>query len=139
MAKLTPQQVAAKWSRNYTGSAEAMKAGANAVTENPAQKAIAAKDRYIAGVQKAFNEGRYERGLAKVTLQGWKQAYIEKGVTNAQAGARAGAVKLEAHEREFAPIRDQIVASLPPRGTLEENIQRSVAMMRGLAEARKNG
>lgn len=139
MAKLTAQQIAAKWSRNYTGSSEQMKQGANAVTVSPTQKAIQAKDRYIAGVQRAFNDGTYEAGLSRVTLADWKQAYIEKGIANAAAGAKLGAIKLERHEREFGPVRDQIVASLPPRGTPEENIQRMVAFVRAMRDARMRG
>lgn len=139
MAKLTAAQIAAKWQSRYAAAGEAMKQGAQAVTVSPTQKAIQAKDRYIAGVQKAFNEGRYEAGLSKVTLADWKQAYMDKGIANAQAGARTGAAKLERHEREFGPIRDQIVASLPERGTLEENLARMVAMARGMAEARSRG
>jgi hypothetical protein len=139
MAKLTPQQMAAKWQRNYSGSTEAMKQGVQAVTINPAQKAIDAGERYIAGVQAAFQSGKWAAGLAKVTLADWKTAYIEKGIANAAAGARAGATKFERHEREFGPVRDQIVASLPPRGTLEENLQRSNAMARGMYEARRRG
>lgn len=139
MAKLTAQQIAAKWQRNYSGSTEQMKAGANAVTVSPTQKAIQAKDRYIAGVNEAYQDGRYERGLAKVSLQDWKTAYVEKGIANAAAGARAGMVKVERHEREFGPVRDAIVAALPPRGTIQENIQRAAQMMMQMHEARKSG
>ena len=136
MAKLTAQQISQKWSRNYTGSTEQMKQGANAVTVSPTQKAIQAKDRYIAGVTAAYNDGRYEAGLAKVTLADWREAYLTKGIPNAASGAKLGAIKLERHEREFGPIRDQIIASLPPRGTREENIQRAVAFIRAMGETR---
>lgn len=138
MAKLTPQQAAQKWARNYANSTETMKQGVMAVTKNPAEAAIEAKDRYIKGVQEAYNDGRWEAGLRKTTLQAWRTAYLEKGIPNAAAGARAGQVKYQAHEAEFGPVRDAIVASLPARGTVADNRQRMLAMFDGMIAAGKN-
>lgn len=138
MAKLTAQAAAQKWARNYANATETMKQGVMAVTQNPAEAAIAAKDRYIKGVTEAFNDGRYEAGLRKVTLNSWRQAYIDKGIQNAAAGARVGQTKYQAHEAEFGPVRDAIVASLPARGSIADNRARMLAMFEGMVEAGKN-
>lgn len=137
MPKQNPQQLAAKWQAKYGASTEAYKQGVQNVVGNPAQKAIAAKDLWIARVNEAAADGRYEDGLSKVTEQGWKSACVEKGAANMAAGARVGALKVERHEREFGPVRDAIVSSLPARGTLDQNIERAAQMARAMAGTRK--
>lgn len=136
MPKQSPQQIAAKWALKLTGSGEAYKAGVMAVQENPAQLAIQAKDRWLSGVQEAAQEGRFEAGLADVTKAGWQQACVEKGAANIAAGARLGQAKVARAEAIIGPQRDAIVASLPPRGNLEQNIARAAAMARGMAATR---
>ena len=138
MPGLTPQQSAAKWQRNFLAAADAMKQGVNNVTDSPMQKAIAAGDRYMQGVQRAYNDGSWARGLSNVPLQAWKTAYIEKGIPNAQTGAKAGMQKWMAHETDFKPKRDGIIAALPPRGTDAENDNRLLQFVRAMRQA-KNG
>ena len=137
MAKLNPQQLASKWQSKMTASVDAYKQGISAVQGNPAQLAIAAKDKWIQNTIEASNDGRYEAGLSKVTEASWKTACLEKGANAIQAGARVGAAKVERHEREFAPIRDSIVQSLPARGSLEQNLERARQMAVQMAQTRK--
>lgn len=137
MAKLTPQALAAKWQSKYGNSTEAYKSGVQNVQGNPAQKAIAAADRWQAGLQEAFTNGSYEAGLSKVTEAGWKAACIEKGAPAIAAAARMGAINVEKAEREIGPQRDAIVAALPARGSLDQNIERAVQMARQMAALRR--
>jgi hypothetical protein len=132
MAKLTAQQMSAKWKRNYTGAQDSMKAGAMAVTVSPAQAAVQQKDRYIQGVTRAYNDGTWERACMASTLQQWQQAYINKGIANAQQGATSGQQKWEQHETAFRPIRDSIIAGLPPRGTDADNDNRMLQFVRAM-------
>jgi hypothetical protein len=138
MAKLSAAAMAAKWQAKVSAAGPAYTAGVQAVTVNPAQQAIAAKDRWIAGVNAAAASGKYEKGLSTVTLQSWKQAAVDKGAPALAAGARLGAVKVQQHEQAFGPTRDSIVANLPPRGTLDQNIERAAQMARAMAAAAKN-
>lgn len=138
MAKLSPQALAAKWQAKVAASTEAYKAGVAAVTENPAQKAIAAKQLWIDNLNQAAADGRFEAGLANVTKQSWQQACTDKGAANIAAGARAGAIKVQRAEQVMGPIRDAIVASLPARGTLDQNLERANQMARGMAATRKS-
>lgn len=137
MAKINAQQLAAKWQAKFGASTEAYKQGVQNVQGNPAQKAIAAKDLWIARLNEAAADGRFEDGLSKVTEQSWKAACVEKGAANMAAGARVGAAKVERHEREFGPVRDAIVAGLPQRGTLDQNIERAAQMARAMAATRR--
>ncbi len=132
MPKLTAQQMSAKWKRNYTGAQEAMKQGAMAVTVSPAQAAVQQKERYIQGVTQAYNDGRWERGCMGSTLQSWQQAYINKGIQNAQNGATAGQTKWEQAEVAIRPLRESIIASLPPRGSDSDNDNRMLQFVRAM-------
>lgn len=138
MAKMSPQALAAKWQSKVAASTEAYKAGVSAVADNPAQKAIAAKQLWIDNLNQAAADGRFEAGLAGVTKQSWQQACIDKGAANIAAGARAGAAKVARAEQIIGPQRDALVASLPARGTLDQNIERANQMARGMAALRKS-
>lgn len=135
--RMTPQQLAAKWQAKYGSSSEQYKAGVQAVQVNPAQSAIAAKDRWIQSLNEAAADGRYENGLSTVTLQSWQQACIDKGASAIQAAARLGAIKVQRAEQEIGPKREAIVAALPPRGTLEQNLERARQMALGMAALRR--
>jgi hypothetical protein len=137
MAKMTAQALAQKWASKVASSTESYKAGVQAVQVNPAQRAIESKERWIQGVNDAAMDGRYEAGLSKVTLSDWKAAAVEKGAPALAAGARLGAAKVERHEREFGPVRDAIVASLPARGTADQNDQRMLEFVRQMRSTRK--
>ena len=137
MPKLNASALAAKWASKTSAAGEAYKAGVQSVTVNPAQKAIESKERWIAALNEAAADGAYERGLGKVTLESWKQSATEKGAQNLAAGARMGAIKVERHEREFGPVRDAIVSSLPARGTADQNDQRMLEFARQMRQTRK--
>lgn len=139
MPRMSPAELAAKWSQKYGASGEAYKAGVSKVTENPAQQAIAAQDRMVQGFNDAVTSGKWAAGLQKVTLASWKQAATEKGAPAIAAAARVGADKVARAEQIMGPIRDSIVASLPPRGDINQNLERSRQMALQMNLARKSG
>lgn len=130
MAK-NPNTVAQKWSRNLAASTTAITEGVNAVTVSPTIKAAAAQEAYLAGVQRAVADGKWERGLKRVTLEDWKQAMLAKGVSRIASGAAQAVGKMEGFLAEFLPHVEQGQRMLDnmPRGDLATNIQRAVAMM----------
>lgn len=133
---LDAQAIADKWSRNASQSTEAFKAGVQAVTENPAQKAIARKDAWVQGVQEAAADGSYERGLSKITLQSWKDSMLNKGAARIASGVTAAKPKFQAFMQRFIPHLQAGQAKLQsmPRGDLGTNIARAVAMIQHNAE-----
>lgn len=139
MAKMSPTELAAKWAQKYGASSEAYKAGIAKVQDNPAQAAIAAQDRMVAGFNDAVSSGRWAAGLNKVSLQSWKQAATEKGAPAIAAAARIGQDKVMRAEQTMGPIRDSIVASLPERGTIEQNLERARQMALKMNQARRGG
>lgn len=139
MPRMSPAELAAKWARNFGGSSEQYKAGIARVQGNPAQKAIAAQDRLLANFTAAVVDGKWANGLSKVTEAGWKQAATEKGAPALATAARVAQDKVQRAEQVMGPIRDGIVASLPARGGIEENLNRAREMALKMHEARKRG
>lgn len=132
MALPTAQQTADQWSQGMSGATEKIKRGIQNVTESPTQKAANRSDAYLLGVQRAVANGKYRDGLMAVTLEDWKRAALDKGVGRIAGGAVAAKGKFADFMTQFLPhIQSglQALASMP-RGTLEENINRAVSMMR---------
>lgn len=66
-----------------------------AVTEDPGAKAIAAGAAYIANVQRAYADGRWQRGLTRSGLEGWRAPLLAEGVSRAASGATAAKAKFQ--------------------------------------------
>lgn len=138
MPHLNPQQVAAKWTRNLSAAGESIRQGVMAVTESPTAKAAQAQDRFLAGVQASVASGKWQRGLQRVTLEDWRQSMLEKGLNRIATGAAAAEGKMTSFMTEWLPFEERVVSALPPRGTLEQNIQRAVEVMQKNAAFRRS-
>lgn len=141
MAMLNPQAVSDKWARNLGAAGEAIKAGVQAVSVAPTDKAAAAADRYAAGVARAVTDGKYQAGLRRVSLEDWKQATLRKGLNRIAAGATEGKSKMTAFLSDFIPHLEagQRMLDSMPRGDLQTNIQRAVSMMQHNAQFKRRG
>jgi len=132
MAQKNPQQVAQKWSRNLQGAGESIRQGIDAVTEAPSVKAIRQQDVMVANFQASVASGKWARNLSKIGLAEWQDKFKTIGIPRITAGAAAAIPKMESFLTQFLPYLQQGVNALQqmPRGSLETNIQRSVAMIR---------
>jgi len=129
MKNITPAAFASNWQNGMANCSAKMTAGINAVTVNPAESAIAAIPRMVQGIQAAAASGKIEAGLRRTTLQSWQQNMINKGVNRVSQGATTAKPKVQAFAAQFLPFLQQGVSQLPPRGDVNQNIQRAVAMM----------
>jgi|GEM_PF-823726 len=124
------------WKSRLDASVDRIRAGVEALTENPCEKAAAAQDKWVAGVQEAANSGRWAASLRSVTLAQWKQAMIEKGVPRIAQGTTAA----EPIVKDFATqLIDHLNRILPdieamPKITLEDSINRMTTFIRRMAE-----
>lgn len=121
----TAADAAAKWQQRFGAAGPAWAAGIQSVTVAPGQAAAAAKDRYLAGVQ--ANVNRYAANVAAVPLQTWKDVSVNKGQGRLASGAQAGLPKFQAAIARVLDAEKSIISGLPPRGSVEQNIQRSAA------------
>lgn len=127
MAKTIPTAAAAaaKWQTNFGAAGAAWAAGIESVTVAPGQLAAAAQGRYLAGVQQSAQ--KWAANTAAVPLATWKQQAISKGQGRLATGATTGMAKYQGKIQAVLDAEKSIIAGLPPRGTVEQNIQRSSA------------
>lgn len=120
----TPQEGSARWVRNLQGATERMRAGAEAVTQSPGVAAAAKRQEWLAKVQ--ASQEKWARNSAKVTTEGWRQAYIEKGLSRVGPGAQAAQPKYEEFASRFYPLAAQVSSEVRamPKLTFEDSIQR---------------
>lgn len=126
-----PTQIAEKWARNLGTSTDSIRQGVQAVQISPTEKAARQSDAYLQGVQAAVSSGKYAAGLRKVTLQDWQNAMINKGINRIASGAAASKGKVQDFLTKFLPHVEagQRMLESMPRGGLDQNIARAVAMM----------
>ena len=137
---ITPQQAASKWQRNLSASTQTISEGVQRVTESPTAAAARNIDRMVAGFQKAAADGKIADGLNSVSLESWKASVLDKGLGRIASGAAAAESKFEHFMSEFLPFLESGVREIDntnPRGSVEENIQRAVSMMRHNAKFRR--
>lgn len=127
MARAIPSaaDAAQRWSQGFGAAGAKWAAGVEAVTVAPGQLAAAAQNRYLSGVQQ--NAQKWASRVASVSLAQWKQQAVAKGQSRLAGGAQAGMAKYQARIAAVLEAEKSIIAGLPPRGTVEQNIQRSSA------------
>lgn len=139
MARLTPQEFQEKHARRLTAAVEDIRRGIDRVTESPMDKAIAKKDKMLANLTAAVNDGRWERGLKRVTLDDWKTKTRDVGVGRIAAGIQAASGKVVAFAEELLPHIDAGQAKLKnmPDITLEDNIARMTTFVRHMSNMKR--
>jgi len=140
MAKVTPEQFAEKQARNLKNAIPDMQRGIEAVTESPTFKAAKKVDKYVAGIQKAAQEGKWQRGLQRVTLEDWKDKMINKGLNRVGPGIDAARSKVVAFAGELLPYIDKIKKEIDamPDASLEDSISRMTHQVRSMSKFRRS-
>lgn len=122
--------VAQKWATRLSGATQAITDGVNAVTQAPGAKAAAQADVWLAKLQ--ASRDKWVRNVSAVSLGQWQQAMTTKGVQRIASGATAAVPKMTAFMQQWLPYEQAGVQALAsqPRGTIDQNIQRMVTMVR---------
>lgn len=139
MARLTPQEFADKWKRRISASTQDVRAGVERVTESPTEKALAKKDKMVARLMESLQNGKWEAGLRRVSLEDWRRAMLEKGLGRIAQGAEAATDKVAQFASELLPHIDagkRQIASMPDV-TLEDSINRVGTFLRHMHEFRR--
>ena len=136
MPKLDPKQGAEKWLNRLSNSVEDVKAGVNRVTESPTAKAAEAEDKWFLGIQRSKQTGKYKRGLMAVSLEEWKAKTAGVGADRIPTGAAAAVNKVEAVYGKLFPYEERLQSQIRkmPATTLEDNVNRAVAWIRGMSQ-----
>lgn len=136
MAKVTAEEYAEKHARRLKASTEDIRRGIDRVTEAPSVGAIKAKDRMLTNLLESINDGTWEAQLKKVTLEAWKGAAKDKGIGRIAQGIDAAQdSQVTMATRLLAAVDASVAeANRTPRGTLEDNITRMTAFVRGMSK-----
>lgn len=129
---------AKKWSQNLASATQAITDGVNAVQQSPTAAAAAQQNVMLNNLQQAVNSGKWAAGLNRVSTQDWKNSMVQKGIPRIASGAQAAQPKMQQFLGQLIPHVAGVVASLPPRGTPEQNEQRALAMMRGMRQFKRS-
>ena len=123
-----PQAAARRWAQRLGSARDKIKAGVEAVTESPMDKAADAADDYLAGKRRAVESGKYQAGLRRVSLAEWKRKFLSKGLDRIATGAADAEGEFAAFLTEMKPHLDSIQAGLAtmPKGKGENNFNRMV-------------
>jgi hypothetical protein len=123
---LSSADISAKWNSRMKGAVQDIVKGIDAVTENPAQKAIAAKDKMLRGVTAAINDGRWENGLQKVDLNQWKTKTKQKVSERLSGGVDAAMSKRRDFDQWLTSTLNGILPQVAAKEkmTLEDGIER---------------
>jgi len=125
-----------KWSNGVSSGQSAFEAGVRANT-NQNEKAIAAEDKYAAGVQKAIANKSRVGGLQKTSTEDWKRATLEKSSNWSAAGSSETALRHIADSAstwasEIDRIRNEADQKYPNDG-----FARMVYVAKGMHEAKE--
>jgi len=141
MPKISASEGADKWARRTKAATADVAAGVDRVTEAPTQAAIAKIDKMMAKFEEAVRSGKVERGLARVTLEDWKQSMKEIGVGRIASGVdNKGVGKMEEFASEFYPFVERVQEEVNrmPDTTLEDGIARMTHNVRELAKFKRS-
>ena len=127
MAHGTSDQVAAQWAARLGQSGQKITDGVNAVKVSPGQSAAKQSAVWIANLQ--ASQQKWAARVGAVALTDWQNAMIQKGVARIGQGATQAQPKMSAFLAKFLPYVDNAKASLPPRGSYAQNVQRMTTMI----------
>lgn len=139
MAKVTPDQAAAKWAQRSAAATEDVKNGVLNVTEAPGKAAARSKDLWLQRISASAD--KWARRVSAVSLQDWQDSMINKGIARIASGTQAAIPKMSAFMAEFLPYVDQGVNQVKamPKGNVEAGIARAAAMIRHNAQFVRKG
>lgn len=123
----TAAQAKANWQGSSGRATTDYVAGVQSTQKDQAALAVAAGARYIQGVTEAYSSGRWAAGITRGGTSYWKSRTEAKSA-NYSAGYAAGGDNYGAAAQKVMSAIAQGVANLPPRGDINQNLQRSASL-----------
>lgn len=127
----TPAQALQKWQGAAGSAGVAWQEGINSSQKDQAALAAAAQPRWLAGVQEAAANNRFANGVTRRGTAYWKSQSTKKAA-NYTTGYTAGAENFSSAISKIMNAEANLVASLPARGDIAQNLARSQQMALGL-------
>lgn len=112
MAKISASDAAKAWVDGLSAATTKMQRGVNSLTVSPTESAAKAKTKMLQNLTTAVNSGKWEAGLRSVTLDQWRQRYVEKGLPRVATGAAASQDKMQNFMTQLLAYQDTALQSL---------------------------
>lgn len=137
--RVSPEDGSNKWVNRLSGATADIQAGVQRVTEAPGKKAAAKRQKWQQAIANAGD--KWQRNVASVSLQDWQNYMVNVGVPRVAQGAQAKQDKYTNFAQQFYPYLNQGISKVEnmPDTSLEERIQRAVAMMRHNSNFKRSG
>jgi hypothetical protein len=120
----TAAQAAQAWRDSQGKATTNYSAGVAGYSGDWAGATVAQESVALSNITQAFTSGRWRQGVQAVGTNGWKQA-TEAKKGNYGTGFSAGADRQAAAAQKIISALGNIVPSLPPRGTFDQNLDRA--------------
>ena len=127
----TAAQAAQNWSNSAGRAATAFVQGVQSTTKDQAALAVAQQATLLANFNAAVTSGRWAAGVQRRGTQYWKQQTEAKSANYSQ-GFTAGTQNFTSAIGKIIAAEQNLVQSLPPRGDINQNLQRANAFALGL-------
>jgi hypothetical protein len=127
----TAQQAAANWSGSAGRAQADWTTGVQNYSGDWANATVSQGNAYITNVQAAYANGSWANGINRIGTAGWKAATQSKSA-NYATGFAAGAANQAAAAQKIMSALSNIVPSLPPRGSFQQNVTRATTLMNDL-------
>ncbi|MGH7744670.1 MAG: hypothetical protein ACREQ5_07630 [Candidatus Dormibacteria bacterium] len=133
-----PADATKKWVQNIGQATDRITRGVQAVSVAPGQKAAAQSAKWLQRV--TASQDKWRTRVASVSLSDWQNAMINVGIPRVAQGAQAKQAKMQDFMTSFLPYLATGVARIDamPSVTLEDSINKAVAMIRHNAAFKRN-
>lgn len=134
----TPQDATSKWVEKLSAAGPEIEAGINRVTESPGALAAAQRQKWAQRVRET--EQKWAERVGSVTLEDWRSAMKDLGVSRVAAGAQAKQGKYAKFAADFFPFLDQVrqrVRAMPST-TPQQRIARMVANAEAIRQYKRS-
>jgi len=139
MAKVTAEEYQEKHARRLKGAITDIQRGVARVTVNPCELAANKADKMLSRLSEAVQSGKWSRNLKKVSLEGWKEKMINKGVPRISGGIDGAKDKVISFAKVLLPHVDAGVDKIKnlPDLTIDDSINRAATFIRHMADFKK--
>jgi hypothetical protein len=127
----TAAQALANWQASAGTAATNWQQGINNYNGDWAGATVGAYNNWVSGLANAQSQGLWQRGIQAAGTAGWKSASQAKAA-NYSTGFQAGSNEYQQAIGKVMGALQNIVPSLPPRGTYDQNKLRATALMDSL-------
>jgi hypothetical protein len=133
-----PREVAQDWAKNLRNARSKIERKVRELSESPTARAARNSDVWQQRVSSADAKKKFEENLRAVSLEDWRNAFINKGLPNMASGADASVDKFANFLSQLLPYTEQVKKEVADMKvlTLDDAIAKVEKVIRKMSEFR---